>query len=64
MSEEEKLRMPSQLNKTQKIWHTGIWQNMHKHYSSITGGQCLKSDQEVQQLVHEWLCTQSKEFFN
>jgi len=35
MNEEEKLIMPSQL-KTQKIWHTGIWQNMHKHYSSIT----------------------------
>jgi len=35
MNEEEKLRMPSQLNKTPKIWHTGIWQNTRKHYSSI-----------------------------
>lgn len=35
MSEEEQLRMPSQLNKTQKIWQIGIWQNMCKHYSSI-----------------------------
>lgn len=30
----------------------------------ILGGQCLQSDAEVQQLVHEWLCTQSNEFFS
>jgi hypothetical protein len=24
----------------------------------------LQSDEEMQQLVHEWLCTQSKEFFH
>lgn len=30
----------------------------------VLGGQCLQSDQEVQQLVHEWLRTRSKEFFH
>jgi hypothetical protein len=27
------------------------------------GTESLQSDEEVQELVHEWHCTQSKEFF-
>jgi hypothetical protein len=29
----------------------------------VLGGQSLQSDEEAQQLVHEWQCMQSKEFF-
>jgi len=29
----------------------------------VRGGKSFRSDEEVQQAVHEWLCSQLKEFF-